>query len=192
MTEPSLTRAFAAIDEANAADPRHESGTPVELLYGRRMTEEQERLFPDAPDALRIACRGQHIERWTLPRADYPQGREGYLAWRRDQGRRHADRVMTIMRAAGYDAAAAEAAGRMLRKEGIKRDAGVQALEDVACFTFIRHYMADFGATQDAGALLRIVEKTARKMSPEARARALREFAIPEPFAGAFRDAGAR
>ncbi|MBV0892814.1 DUF4202 domain-containing protein [Paracoccus sp. Z118] len=185
-------RVFAAIDAANAADPRLEDGQPVELLYGRRMTEEQRRLHPDAPDALAIACRGQHIERWLLPRKDYPEGREGYLLWRRDQGRRHADRVMALMREAGYPEADAEHAGRMLRKEGIKRDPQVQALEDVACFTFIRHYLGDFGATQEPQALLVIVQKTARKMSPEARARAVQEFPMPPEFAAAFDLEGVR
>ena len=95
---------LAAIDAANAADPRREeNGQPVELLYGQRMTAEQQRLYPDASDALAIACRGQHIERWLLPRQDYPEGREGYLTWRRDQGRRHAERVMGLMREAGAD-----------------------------------------------------------------------------------------
>ena len=76
--------------------------------------------------------------------------------------------------------------GRMLRKEGIKRDPAVQALEDVACFTFIRHYLGDFATTQDPDALLVIVQKTARKMSPEARRRALAEFPMPAAFAAAF------
>ncbi|MRX50471.1 DUF4202 family protein [Paracoccus sp. S-4012] len=182
-----LETAFAAIDAANAADPRRENSEPGELLYGRRMTQEQERMHPGASESLRIACRGQHIERWLLPRAEFPPGREGYLAWRREQGRRHADRVMGIMRAAGYGEAEAEAAGRMLRKEGIKRDPEVQALEDVACFTFIRHYLGDFASTQDPDALLKIIERTARKMSPEARARALEEFPMPDAFAEAFR-----
>lgn len=177
---------FAAIDKANAADPRSEDGQPVELLYGRRMTAQQQHLFPDADDALAIACRGQHIERWLLRRDSYPEGREGYLAWRRDQGRRHADRVMGLMREAGFDDNAIDAAGRMLRKEGIKRDPQVQALEDVACFTFIRHYLGDFATTQDPEALIRIVERTARKMSPAARDRALAEFPMPPALAAAF------
>lgn len=185
MTTPR-DRVFAAIDAANAADPRLEEGQPVELLYGRRMTEEQQRLFPDATDALAIACRGQHIERWLLPRSDYPEGREGYLLWRRDQARRHADRVMEMMREAGFPADQVEHAGRMLRKEGIKRDPQVQALEDVACFTFIRHYLGDFATTQTPESLVNIVAKTARKMSPEARARALDEFPMPPELAATF------
>lgn len=179
---------FAAIDAANAADPNVEDGQPAALLYGLRMTAEQQHLHPQAGDALAIACRGQHIERWLLPRNAYPEGREGYLAWRRDQGRRHAERVMGLMRDAGYPADQVEHAGRMLRKEGIKRDPAVQALEDVACFAFIRHYLGGFAPTQEPDALLRIVQKTARKMSPEARARALVEFPMPDALAEAFRE----
>ncbi|MBD3787441.1 MAG: DUF4202 domain-containing protein [Sphingomonadales bacterium] len=186
MTSP-LTQAVAAIDAANAADPTLEDGTPAALLYGQRMSAELARLVPDAPEVLQIAARGQHVERWLLPRADYPEGRTGYLEWRREQGRRHAERVMAIMRDAGYAEAEIETAGRMLRKEGLKRDPLVQALEDVICFTFLRHYFAPFAPTRGPEELLQIVEKTARKMSPEGRARALAEFALPEPFAAAFR-----
>ena len=183
-----LQTAFAAIDQANSADPNQSDGQPVELLYGQRMTEEQLALYPDASEPLRIACRGQHIERWTLPRHYFPMDRPGYLAWRTEQGRRHAARVAEIMRAAGYGDADIQHAEKMLMKQGIKRDGDVQALEDVACFTFIRWYMGPFSQTRDPDEMLRIVEKTARKMSPMARARALGEFAIPEPFASAFRD----
>jgi hypothetical protein len=183
-----LQTAFDAIDQANSADPNQTDGRPVELLYGQRMTAEQQALYPDASDALRIACRGQHIERWTLPRDDFPMDRPGYLAWRTEQGRRHAARVAAIMRDAGYADDDIRHAEKMLMKQGIKRDGDVQALEDIACFTFIRWYMGPFSQTRDADEMQRIVEKTARKMSPMARARALSEFAIPEPFATAFRD----
>ena len=183
-----LQTAFAAIDQANSADPNRTDGQPDELLYGQRMTAEQDMLYPGAADPLRIACRGQHIERWTLPRHDFAMDRPGYLAWRTEQGRRHAARVAEIMRAAGYDDHDIQHAEKMLMKQGIKRDEDVQALEDVACFTFIRWYMGPFSQTRDPDEMLRIVEKTARKMSPMARARALTEFAIPEPFAAAFRE----
>ncbi|WP_374290771.1 DUF4202 domain-containing protein [Paenirhodobacter enshiensis] len=177
-----LYTATAAIDAANAADPSGEA-----LLYGQRMSAELDRLFPDASEALRLAARGQHIERWLLPRSDYPEGRTGYLDWRREQGRRHGERVAGIMRAAGYDEAEAARAAQMLRKEGLKRDAEVQALEDVICFVFLRHYFAPFAPTRPAEELTGIVAKTARKMSAEGRARALAEFDLPEPFAALFR-----
>ena len=178
-----LAAALAAIDAANAADPKGEA-----LVYGQRMTEQLGRLVPDASDVLQIAARGQHVERWLLPRADYPEGKEGYHAWRREQARRHGLRLAAIMADAGYGAEECARVGVLLRKEGIKRDAEVQALEDVICFTFLRWYFTPFAEGRDPAALLDIVEKTARKMSATGRVRALAEFALPEPFAAAFRD----
>ena len=174
-----LDHAFTAIDAANAQDPNLDDCKPANLLYGQRMTAEQQRLFPDADDVLRIACRGQHVERWLLPRADYPMNRPGYLAWRQEQGRRHADRIAGIMADAGYDADDIDRARKMLTKQGLKRDPQVQALEDVICFTFIRWYLPGFAATRSAESLSDIVAKTARKMSAEGRARALAEFPMP-------------
>lgn len=183
-----LSLAFAAIDAANSADPTLEDGQPAALLYGQRMSAEGGHLFPDASDILQIAARGQHIERWLLPRTDYPEGLPGYLNWRREQARRHAMRVGQIMRDAGYSDADADRVGVLLRKEGIKRDADVQALEDVICFAFLRHYFSDFAVGKDPDQLLKIVEKTARKMSATGRAKALAEFGLPQPFAALFCD----
>lgn len=177
-----LEATLAAIDAANAQGP-----DDADLVYGQRMSDELAGLYPDASEALQIACRGQHVERWKLPRAEFPEGRAGYLAWRREQAVRHAARVAEIMVAKGYDAEIVAAAGQMLRKEGIKRDAEVQALEDVACFTFLRWYAGDFLGPRTPESVERIVNLTARKMSPVARAAALEAFDLPEVIAVHFR-----
>src|SRR5258708_38222144 len=92
-----LTDVFAAIDAANALDPNtikvDGRPQPAELAYGRRMSETLARLAPHASEHLRIAARGQHIERWTSPRASYPAGRVGYLKWRKDLQRSEERRV---------------------------------------------------------------------------------------------------
>ncbi len=176
-----------AIDAANAKDPNLDDGQPEALLYGTRMSAELERLFPDASDALQIAARGQHVERWKLARTEYPEGRAGYLAWRKAQGEHHADVVMSLMTEGGYSEEEAEAAGRMLRKQGIKRDSEVQALEDVICFVFLKWYFQPFAGKHSAEKIQSIVEKTARKMSADGRARVLAEFDLPEHLAAAFR-----
>jgi Domain of unknown function (DUF4202) len=185
---PDFAAALAAIDAANRADPDVSEGAPAAWLYGQRMTDELAHLTPDAPEELRLAARGQHIERWTSPRASYPEGREGYLAWRRDLAAFHARRVGGIMAQAGYSPDSIEAAGRMIRKDGIKRDPQVQALEDAICFTFLRWYFAPFAAKHPADEVERIVRKTARKMSADARAKALVSFTLPDALAAAFRD----
>jgi hypothetical protein len=185
-----LARVLEAIDAANDADPTREreggADRPAALLYGHRMSRELERLFPEASEPLRIAARGQHIERWTSPRNTYPEGRAGYLAWRTDLARFHAERVAGLMREAGYGDEECDRVARLLRKQGIKRDAEAQMLEDVICFVFMRWYLADFAGRQSPEALDRIVAKTARKMSPEGRHRAAREFDLPETLAPHF------
>ena len=183
---PHLAHTLAAIDAANAADPDCSEGRPAAVLYGERMTVELERLFPNASDELRIAARGQHIERWTSKRSSYPEGKEGYLTWRRELAVFHATRVGQIMHANGYGDDSIAQVGAMIRKEGIKRDPQVQALEDVICFTFLRWYFHPFAENRDPEALLKIVRKTARKMSDAGRARVLAEFDLPEPLAALF------
>lgn len=179
-----LQRALALIDTANAADPKGAA-----LVYGQRMTDELARLFPGASEVLQVAARGQHVERWLLPRSDYPEGKAGYLDWRREQGRRHAARVAGIMAEAGFSPQDGERVGVLLRKEGIKRDADVQALEDVICFVFLKWYFAPFAAERGAESTLDIVQKTARKMSDAGRLRVLQEFDLPDPLAAPFRAA---
>ncbi|MCA8868631.1 MAG: DUF4202 domain-containing protein [Rhodobacteraceae bacterium] len=181
-----LAAVLAAIDAANSADPNIEEGCPASLLYGERMSAELDRLFPDASDLLQIAARGQHVERWKLARKDYPEGRQGYLQWRREQARRHGARLGEMMQDAGYSSTDTARVAQMLLKSGLKRDAEVQALEDVICFTFIRYYLLPFAEGRDQAELVRIVTKSALKMSPEGRARALQEFELPPAFAAAF------
>ncbi|MGH1353453.1 MAG: DUF4202 domain-containing protein [Thalassovita sp.] len=181
-----LANVLTAIDAANAADPTQEDGRPAAQLYGERMTSELERLFPEASEVLQIAARGQHVERWLLPRKDFPEGRTGYLDWRKEQGRRHGERLGGMMSDARYTADDQARVGVMLRKENIKRDPEVQALEDVICFTFLKWYFQPFAGTQTPEALEKIVARTARKMSAAGRARVLEEFDLPAPFDAAF------
>lgn len=181
-----LKNTLAAIDAVNGVDPRMDEGQPEALLYGHRMSEQCNRLFPDAPDVLQITARGQHIERWVLKRSDYPEGRTGYLTWRRDLATHHAKCVAGIMADHGYGDEDIEQASKMLRKQGIKRDELVQSLEDVICFTFITWYFAPFAAKHTPEKVQRIVEKTAAKMSDGGRARVLKEFDLPENLAAAF------
>ncbi len=175
-----LQCALSAIDAANARDPNQEAGEPAELVYGRRMSEALAVFAPGASEALQIAVRGQHLERWLNPRRDYPDGKAGYIAWRNAAKRRHAERVAEIMAACGYDDAAIAHAGAVVRKERLRADAEAQTLEDVACLVFLRHYAASFAAKHPEAKVLDILVKTQRKMSPHGRAQAL-DFGLPGP-----------
>ncbi len=178
-----LESVLTAIDSANAADPTLESDgetkKPTALLYGQRMSAELSRVCPEASENLQIAARGQHIERWKMARSSYPEGRTGYLKWRKAQAAFHGERTAGLMAEAGYPENDCLRVAAMLRKEGIKRDAEVQMLEDVICLVFLRWYFADFSKGRDPEQVFGIVGKTARKMSAEGRARVATEFDLP-------------
>ncbi|MCY3842354.1 MAG: DUF4202 domain-containing protein [Acidobacteria bacterium] len=168
---------MARFDAANAEDPRREpvdgEPQPRELVYAQRMTAALDRFAPDAPEAVRLAARCQHIRRWTIPRDRYPAGRDGYRRWRTDLGRFHAETAAEILREVGYDEATVVRVGALLRKERLKADPDVQLLEDVICLVFLQHYLADFAAQHDDEKLTDILRKTWRKMSDRGRAAAL-------------------
>ena len=179
-----LTEVIAAIDAANARDPNKIAVggelQPAELVYGRRMSGTLARMAPHASEHLHIAARGQHIERWTSPRAGYAAGRVGYLKWRKDLQGFHARRIGEIMVTAGYDAGDVERVGALIRKERLKSDADAQMIEDVACVVFLEHYLADFLAKTDEDKLAGILAKTWNKMSPLGRDEASK-LALPAP-----------
>jgi Domain of unknown function (DUF4202) len=182
-----LEAVLAAIDAANAADPARQDGEPAALVYGRRMSEVLDDFAPGASDHLKIACRGQHIERWTRPRADWPEGRAGYLRWRTELKAYHAERVMALMAEAGWPEPNRARVGSLIRKEGLKRDPEAQTLEDVACLVFMRWYFAPFAETQSTEKIVGIVAKTGRKMSAEGRVAAL-ALGLPDHLAAALED----
>lgn len=170
-------RARELIDAAHAADPnRAADGRPAELVYADRMEAWVTRLVPDAPPALRLAARAQHLERWTVPRSTFPMDKPGYHAWRRSLYTRQADRARELLALAGVGAAEAAEAASWIAKEGLKTNPGTQALEDAACLVFLENELGAFAAQHAAypkEKFIEILRKTWRKMSPRAR-----EFAL--------------
>jgi len=175
---------IAAIDAANARDPNCAESDgrsePGELVYGRRMTATLARIAPDASEHLRIAARGQHIERWTSPRKSYPEGRVGYLKWRNELKDFHARRLGEIMSLAGYGVDDIARVRSIVRKEHLKTDREVQLLEDAACLVFLEHYLPELRGKTDPEKLATILAKTWKKMSPLGHQHALTLACAPE------------
>ena len=179
-------RALALFDAANAADPNivvdNGKPEPKELLYARRMSAMLQRFAPEADDTVQLAVRAQHIERWKIPRSDYPMTRAGYHEWRTTLYGFHADRAGALMREAGYDDATIAQVAAMLSKQNLNEPA-TQMMEDVVGLVFIESYMADFAAQHpeyDEAKWLGIITKTWRKMSPSGHAFALSGIKLPE------------
>ena len=189
-------RAIARFDAANAEDPNAEvvdgRSRPKELVYAERMTAMLARFEPGASEVLRLAARCQHIQRWKIPRGDYPMDRIGYLQWRKRLNRFHAQLAGEMLRDAGYDETTIQRVAALLKKESLKADADAQALEDVVALVFLESYLAGFVATHgeyDPAKFTDILAKTAKKMSPRGRAAALALVALPDAVAPAVRAA---
>ena len=180
MTQQHYQAAIAAFDQANAEDPNKEMADgkeyPKELLYALRMGEMQERYAPEASEAVKLAVRAQHIQRWKIPRSNYPMDRIGYLKWRTGLYKFHAETAGRIMQEIGYDGAMIARVKTIVSKKGLKVNPETQLMEDVADLVFIEHYMAGFAAQHpeyDEAKWMQIIRKTWQKMSPRAH-----EFAL--------------
>jgi hypothetical protein len=182
--EARLSDVFAEIDTANAKDPGRVlvDGVPrpANLIYGRRMSAELDAFCPNASEALKIAARGQHIERWIIPRNAYPMDRPGYHAWRNALRDHHALRLGEILASFEFDVATISRVQAIVRKERLRLDPEVQTLEDVICLVFLKFEVDSFAAKMNGDdiRLGDILAKTWRKMSARGQEAAL---AIPPP-----------
>lgn len=171
-----LDDAFARFDAANALDPNTVEAAgarrPAELVYAEHMSAALGCLAPCASEALQLAARAQHLRRWTVPRASYPEGLAGYHRWRNDLKRLHAEWAGEILRDCGYEKAEIARVASLIRKEGLKTDPEAQTLEDAACLVFLEHYAAQFIERHDEDRVTGILAKTWSKMSDRARAAA--------------------
>ena len=184
--EPRFAAAIARFDAANAQDPSFDivdgARRPKALVYADRMTAMLARFVPDPSEALELSARCQHIERWKIPRIEYPMTRAGYQAWRARLRDFHADRATAMLREAGYEDATIDRVRGLIRKERMKADPEAQALEDVVALVFLESYLAEFVTTHgafDEPKLTDILQKTGRKMSARGRAAALSDLALP-------------
>ena len=173
-----LDRAIAAIDAANAGDPNKlvVAGVerPKEQAHAEMVSEWVRRLRPDAGEPLLLAARAHHIKRWEIPRESFPDGRRGYLAWRRALHDFHAAELRKILEAQGYDELVICRAEAIVHKRNLWTDPDVQALEDALCLVFLETQFDQLAAKIDDAKMIEVLRKTLRKMSEPAKAAALR------------------
>ena len=166
-----FNKAIALFDAANAQDPNQDEGQPKELLYAKRMTEMIGRFAPEASEVAQLAVRAQHIQRWSVPRSNYPLGKAGYFAWRTGLYRFHGEKAGALMQQAGYDKATIAQVKAAVGKQDIKTNPDTQLLEDVTGLVFIEHYMLGFAgqhAEYSEEKWLDIILKTWNKISANA------------------------
>jgi tRNAThr (cytosine32-N3)-methyltransferase len=170
-------RARFLIDAVHEADPvRTPEGDAAELLYADRMEAWLRRLTPTANEALCLAARCQHLQRWSVPRTEFAAGRAGYHAWRTSLYRLQAQQARSLLLEAGVPTAEADAVAAWVAKADIKHNPGSQALEDAAILVFLDSEIEGFAAKHSdysEARFIDILRKTWRKLSANGREAAL-------------------
>jgi hypothetical protein len=170
-------RAVTAIDAANADDPNtilaRGERRPKEQAHAELMTEWVERLDPDAGELQLLAARAHHLRRWALPRSDYPEGRAGYLRWRKHAKDRHAEDVGRILTECGYSEEEIDRVQQIVRKERLATDPAVQTHEDALCLVFLETQFIALADQLGDDKTVEVLVKTLDKMSPAGQEAAL-------------------
>ena len=173
MNEKFLS-ALRRFDTENSRDPNLTDGQPRELRYAQRLTEWVLKLRPDASEPLRLAARCQHICRWESPRENHPATRAGYLKWRADLKKFHAEKSGASLRETGYDEETIRRVQNLNLKKDFPADAEGRVLEDALCLVFLEFQFAALAAKSDDEKMINALRKSWEKMTEAARAEALK------------------
>ena len=148
---------------------------PKAQAEGELVSAWVERLVPEPSDALLLAARAHHVRRWTSPRSSYPDGRAGYLRWRRDLHEFHAAEVARLLGEQGYEDAMVARVQDLVRKRDLRAgaDREVQALEDAICLTFLEAEFVELADKLEPDHMVEVLVKTLAKMSEPGKQAAL-------------------
>jgi hypothetical protein len=178
MKPTRFETAIALIDKKNEEDPNTYQVAgfdyPKELLYSQRMTRKLLQFEPNASKALQIAARAQHICRWQIARNEYPMDRVGYLKWRENLKKMHANTTSEILQQVGFDEQFQDRVKKIILKKLIKKNEESQALEDVICLVFLDYYFDEFATKHSDEKIIDILQKTWVKMSDKGHEAALK------------------
>ena len=170
--------AITRFDELNAADPNQElvDGRlrPRELVNAERLARWVMTLAPDASEPLRLASRCQHLCRWIIPRSSYEMTRTGYLQWRSDLKRFHAEKSSSVLHAVDYPEEVVRRVRELNLKKNFPTDPESRMLEDALCLLFLQFQLAEFAQKTNDGKVINALQKSWKKMTPGGHEHALK------------------
>ncbi|HEY2329434.1 MAG TPA: DUF4202 family protein, partial [Verrucomicrobiae bacterium] len=103
-----------------------------------------------------------------------PMTRPGYLKWRADLKKFHAEKSAAILREVGYDEATIHRVQDLNLKKNFPADAECRVLEDALCLVFLEFQFAALAAKSDDEKMVNALKKSWEKMTEAARAEALK------------------
>lgn len=168
-----LEEAFDLFDRYNQKDPSEITWNgqryPAEYFYALQLHAWVKKLDPEASESLLLASRCQHIGRWEIARSAYPEGRVGYLTWRNDLSKFHAQKATTLLQQVGYDVDTIDRVKEVVLKKQLKKNSDVQTMENALCLVFLEFQYDDLISKQPAEKMIDILQKTWAKMSDSGR-----------------------
>jgi hypothetical protein len=175
--QPADPARFAAalrrFDEENSRDPHTEQidgvPRPRELIHAQWLTDWVLKLCPEASEELRLAARCQHLRRWEIPRNSYPMDRPGYLKWRADLKKFHAEKAGEILREVGYPEPVITRVQDLNLKKNFPTYPESCVLEDALCLVFLEHQLTDLANKTSEDKVITALQKSWQKMTPVAR-----------------------
>lgn len=172
-----LDKAFQLFDVYNKQDPHQLTWEgaeyATEYFYALQLYNWVTKLAPEASEVLLLASRCQHLGRWKIPRDQYPPGKAGYLIWRKDLAKFHASEAAELLKEAGYNDHEIRDVQHILLKQNLKTDEVVQVMENALCLVFLEFQLDDFIQKHDEEKVIRILQKSWKKMSEPGRQAAL-------------------
>ena len=164
-----LQAAFKLFDEFNQLDPNTLTwegiSYPAEYFYALKLYQWVLKLAPDAQEEVLLASRCQHIGRWMIARGSYPDGKVGYLNWRSNLAKFHADKAAELLLKAGYTDDKVQKVQSIVLKQKIKLNPQAQLIENALCLVFLQYQFEDFITKHPEEKLITIIKKTWNKMS---------------------------
>jgi hypothetical protein len=106
-------------------------------------------------------------------RSSYPEGRVGYLKWRSDLSKFHAQITTQLLQSIDYDPETIEKVREIVLKRRLKTDPDVQIMENALCLVFLEFQFDDLIEKQPDEKMIDILQKTWAKMSDPGKEQAL-------------------
>ena len=100
--------------------------------------------------------------------------RAGYLKWRNDLKKFHAEKSGEILRELGFPDTTIERVQSLNLKKDFPKDPESRVLEDGLCLVFLEFQFADLAARTSEDKMINALQKTWKKMTSAARGHALR------------------